>query len=139
MIHERTCRTGFGKRSEQQSRFGPSDPPVRRPLHRHFRLSFDFHQCRPLESHCAIRRGSITLRGFQLFFSLDSNVLCCCQNPHHYKDAQQIVKQCVSRSSTLAAAPPNLNRISVADIPRLTPLSHAAFPASEAKKELPGL
>ncbi|ESO09038.1 hypothetical protein HELRODRAFT_109994 [Helobdella robusta] len=31
------------------------------------------------------------------------------ENPHHYKEAQQIIKQCVSRSSSLTAVPSNNN------------------------------
>lgn len=57
------------------------------------------------------------------------------QNPHHWKEALMIIKLCVTRSSTLAAAPPNLFKssldVSVIGLP-------TQFPQTESKSALPG-
>lgn len=57
------------------------------------------------------------------------------ENPHHWKEALMIIKLCVTRSSTLAAAPPNLFKssldVSVIGLP-------TQFPQTESKSALPG-
>jgi len=75
---------------------------------------------------------------YWLFPDLSCNIIL--QNPN-WQEAQKILKLCVTRSSTLAAAPPSMNMTPLIDTSPIGLSAHTSFAEAEIsfKKELPGM